>query len=152
VSVISTSAVNALSAVEPRYVRVSAYGSAAGLAVGFAWWLSLGPAHGVTAVAVGYLVGSLVQTGMPMGVAWRHYRMPWTELLVRLVSGSLIALAAARALNAVDARPWLSAAASLVFAVAWWVAGRGDVRLLLERLPRRIRPGRASRHTDAESG
>jgi len=137
ISVLPVSAVNSLSAVEAKYARVTAYSSSAGLLVGVLWWLVLTPRQGVVAVAVGYLVGSLVQTGVPMAVAWWRYRLGWTGLSLRLAAGCTVVVAAAFVLHR-DAGGLLpAAAAALVFAAGWCAVCRSDLRLLVERLPRR---------------
>lgn len=133
VSVISVPAVNSLSAVEAKYVGVSAWASVAGLAVGAAVWATLAPDGGATAVAFGYLVGSVVQSAVPIAVSWRRYRLHWMRLwtlvlcgvgaatlltwLLRTSGGSLTALGVA-----------------VAFALGWFALSTRDLKNLRENL------------------
>jgi lipopolysaccharide/colanic/teichoic acid biosynthesis glycosyltransferase len=91
ISIIPVPAVNSITAVEARYVKIATFASVAGLLIGIAWWLALGPHGGVPAVAVGYLVGSVVQGVIPMAVAWRRYKLDWTPIALRLCLSVLVA-------------------------------------------------------------
>jgi len=74
---------------------------------------------------------------VPMAVAWWRYRLGWTGLSLRLAAGCTVVVAAAFVLHR-DAGGLLpAAAAALVFAAGWCAVCRSDLRLLVERLPRR---------------
>lgn len=134
ISVVPVPAVNSLVAGDRRYVGVPAWSSVAGLALGVGWWAVFGPAGGALAVAVGYLVGSVVQAGVPVAVAWRRHRLAWGRLALRVAGG--VALAGGLAWWLAAGRHGIVAAvlATVVFAAAWWGAAPADVRLATARL------------------
>jgi O-antigen/teichoic acid export membrane protein len=140
VSIIPVPAVNSLSAVAARYVKVSAWASLAGLVVGVIWWLAFGRSGGVRAVAVGYLLGSLIQTAIPMGVAWRLYRLPWRTTMLAMTAGC--AVAAPVVLYAVNGSLGLGIRLALAvgFALAWYAATWTQYRPLLAAVRRRPVP------------
>lgn len=83
VMIVAIPAVNALSATDRALARIPAGASAAGFSVGLAVWLALGPSHGPTAIAVGYLAGAVVASAIGMVAASRHWHWEWSRLLLR---------------------------------------------------------------------
>jgi len=88
----SIPAVNSLSATERNLVRIPAAAAISGLTVGVVSWLILGPVLGTTGIAVGYLAGAVVTSGICIFAAWRRWHQAWTTLLWRV--GLAAALAA----------------------------------------------------------
>jgi len=84
VAIVSIPAVNSLSATQHALVRVPAFAALAGTTVGVVCWLLLGPRHGITGIAIGYLAGTFVGSGTNMYVAWRRWQQSWTTLLLRV--------------------------------------------------------------------
>lgn len=83
VMIVAIPAVNALSATNRTLARIPAGASAAGFSVGLAVWLALGPSHGPTAIAVGYLAGAIVASAIGMVAAGRHWHWEWSRLMLR---------------------------------------------------------------------
>lgn len=93
VSIASVPAVNALSADTGRAYLVPAGASVAGFLIGLAFWLTLGTS--ISMVAWGYLVGSVVQSAIPMVEARRRHGGPGGWLAVRITAVAAGGLAAA---------------------------------------------------------
>lgn len=92
VSVACVPAVNALSSDTGRAYMVPAAASVAGFAVGLVLWLVVGSS--IQAVAWAYLVGSVLQSAVPVIESWRRYRAPGASLMIRLMlvaGGALLA-------------------------------------------------------------
>jgi O-antigen/teichoic acid export membrane protein len=90
ISVASVPAVNALSSDPGRGYLVPAGASLAGCLIGLAVWFTLGST--IEAVAWGYLVGSVVQSAVPMVEAARRHRSPRPSFAVRVVAAAAISL------------------------------------------------------------
>lgn len=90
VSIASVPAVNALSSGTGRSYVVPAVASVAGFAVGLLLWLVAGTS--IELVAWGYLIGSVVQSAVPMIDSWRRYRAPggWLVIRVSVVAGACL--------------------------------------------------------------
>lgn len=88
ISIASVPAVNALASDKGYAYFVPAGASLAGFLVGLAWWFTV--ATSITAVAWGYLIGSLVQSAVPMIEAARRHREPGIGRISRtlLAAGS----------------------------------------------------------------
>jgi O-antigen/teichoic acid export membrane protein len=84
VAIVSIPAVNSLSATQHALVRVPAAAAVAGTTVGVIGWLVLGPGHGTTGIAIGYLAGTIVASSTNMYVAWRRWQQAWSTLLLRV--------------------------------------------------------------------
>lgn len=93
VMIVAIPAVNALSATHTKLVRVNAAASSSGLLVGLIGWLILEPAHGITGIALGYLIGVFVASSIGLAAAWRRWHVPWAMLFVR--AGVIVAFAVA---------------------------------------------------------
>jgi peptidoglycan biosynthesis protein MviN/MurJ (putative lipid II flippase) len=83
VSIASVPAVNALSSDTGRAYFVPPIASVTGFVVGVGLWLTAGTS--IELVAWGYLVGSVIQSAIPMVESWRRYGVPRPWPTVRLV-------------------------------------------------------------------
>lgn len=148
---ISTAAVNALTSRSQRGMVVSAASSLSGLAVGVVIWMVVGPRYGTTGIAIGYLMGVLVISLVPVVIIWRRDHHSWGTLAVRVGLGVGLmvgALTALRAVNA-DSSAVAAVATCIAFGAAWSLLCRRDLRRvvvllgvpsLLGRLRPRSRP------------
>ena len=99
VSIASVPAVNALSSDTGRSYVVPAAASVAGFLLGLLLWVVAGTS--IELIAWGYLIGSIVQSAIPMAVSWRRYGAPGGWMVTRL--GLVAAVALALGLIVVDA-------------------------------------------------
>ena len=91
VSVVGAPAVTSLAAARLRTATVSMSASLIGFGLAISLWLLLGEAWGVTVIAFGYFVGSVVQVTIPIGVAWRRFRVRWTSQWIRILGATAVA-------------------------------------------------------------
>ena len=84
-------ATNTLLTREQEHARKVLVASIAGACVGLLAWVTTVPAFGVMAVAVGYLLGSLVMAVVPAVIAWRLERLHWGWMWGRLVLAGIVA-------------------------------------------------------------
>jgi O-antigen/teichoic acid export membrane protein len=96
-AVVAVAAVNTLSSGD--HVHVPVLSGVLGALVGLGTVALLGRPLGAVGVGLGYLVGTAVTAGGPIGTAWRLHRMPWRAPLLGSVACVLAALAAAAVLN-----------------------------------------------------
>ena len=118
VSIISVPAVTSLTAVEQRMMRVPTFASVFGFIVGVGLWTWLGPIYGAQGVALGYLLGSIPQSVMPMATAWRRHDLRWGRLTIQ----AAVVLAFGSGLFQVTIHLQRAWAAQLVAATALTVA------------------------------
>lgn len=90
VSIASVPSVNALSSARGRWFLLPTGAALSGLVVGLAWWLVAGSS--IEGVAWGYLVGSVIQSAVPMVAAWRLHRISGGGALARAVAGAAFSL------------------------------------------------------------
>lgn len=73
-------------------VRTLALCNATGMALGIitmVWW---GPELGMMAAAIGYLIGCIISSMVPLIIVWVHDRMPWAGVMLRILTGYALAL------------------------------------------------------------
>jgi O-antigen/teichoic acid export membrane protein len=92
VSVVGAPAVTSLAASRLRLASISMTSSLIGFATAIILWLALGSSWGVPAIAFGYFVGSVIQVGIPIGVAWRRFQVKWAMQWFRIVSAAGVAV------------------------------------------------------------
>jgi O-antigen/teichoic acid export membrane protein len=97
VSIASVPAVNALSSDTSRAYVVPAAASVAGFLLGVGGWLVYGTS--IEFVAWGYLIGSVVQSAIPMIESWRRYGAPGAWLVARVTVVAIAGLATALAVS-----------------------------------------------------
>jgi O-antigen/teichoic acid export membrane protein len=139
VSATSFNAANArLNGTEPWGIRVLAVSNGVGLVLGVAAMFALGPRLGITAAAIGYLVGSLVSALLPLLVVWRVDRVPWGGVLLRIVLGYAMVLGGL-ALLGDDFRVLPALGVTAAFLAAWAALNARDLRPMLRTVTARLR-------------
>ena len=139
VSATSFNAANArLNGTESWGIRVLAVSNGVGLVLGVAAMFTLGPRLGITAAAIGYLVGSLVSALLPLLVVWRIDRMPWGGVLLRIVLGYAMVLGGL-ALLGDDFRVLPALGVTAAFLAVWAVLNARDLRPMLRTATARLR-------------
>ncbi|MFI7494008.1 lipopolysaccharide biosynthesis protein [Kocuria sp. M4R2S49] len=139
VSATSFNAANArLNGTEPWGIKVLAAANGLGLVLGVATMLLLGPELGIMASAVGYLVGSLLSSVLPLLVVWRLDRMRWGTVLLRIVAGYAMVLGALQVLGP-DFRVLPALGATAVFLAVWAGLSLRDLRPALRAVGARLR-------------
>lgn len=110
VSVVGAPAVTSLAASHLRAASVSMTASLIGFGIAIALWVSVGEAWGVSAIAFGYFVGSVIQVGIPVVVAWHRFRVPWASQWARILG----AMAIIGAMTTLPASIWIDGVAIAV--------------------------------------
>ena len=72
-------------AISARSAAISMWSSIAGFATAVVIWFVLGEEFGALAIAIGYLIGSVMQVIAPVGVATKRFEVSWGSFPVRLV-------------------------------------------------------------------
>lgn len=122
-------ATNTLLTREQRHARIVVLASVSGAVVALVWWFVLAPSGGVYAIAVGYLVATLVVAAVPFTAAWRLDRQRWSGLMTRFLLGSLAAGLLVWWEQQQHAGPLQQALLAGAFGVAWVAVSRHDLRL-----------------------
>ncbi|MDP9239650.1 MAG: lipopolysaccharide biosynthesis protein [Actinomycetota bacterium] len=143
VAIVSIPAVNSLSATQHALVRVPAFAALAGTTVGVVCWLLLGPAHGITGIAIGYLAGTFVGSGTNMYVAWRRWQQSWTTLLLRVGLSAAAACLLWAFVDAVGARLLLRLGAIALVTVVTAALCPYETRQVVSRLRLVLRQARS---------
>jgi peptidoglycan biosynthesis protein MviN/MurJ (putative lipid II flippase) len=89
---VGVGAVTSLTTRSQRGVALSSAASAVGLVVGGLVWAVVAPGEGVRGVAVGYLIGTVVGTAVPVVLVWRQDRQRWAGLMLRGAAGAALLL------------------------------------------------------------
>lgn len=139
VSATSFNAANArLNGTEPWGIKVLAAANGLGLVLGVVTMVLLGPELGIMASAVGYLVGSLLSSVLPLLVVWRLDRLRWGTVLLRIVAGYAMVLGALQVLGP-DFRVLPALGATAVFLAVWAGLSARDLRPALRAVGARLR-------------
>jgi O-antigen/teichoic acid export membrane protein len=96
VSVIGAPAITALAAVRVRAAAIPMWSSLVGFLIATIVWVTVGRREGTVAVAIGYLVGSIVQVAYPLVAATRLYRIRWKAFWIRVVALAAALIGASR--------------------------------------------------------
>lgn len=96
VSVIGAPSVTALAAANLKLASVSMTASLIGFGTAAVLWITLGDSQGVTAIAIGYFVGSVIQVGIPIVTAWRRFGVRWASQWGRIAAATAVAAVLAR--------------------------------------------------------
>lgn len=131
---LAMASVNSLSTRSQRGMAATSVASLSGLAVGAAAWALFATRWGETGVAVGYLAGTLVISGLPIGLVWRRDGHHWGALFGRLALGVLLAVALIAGRDALDLGPWLDLVWAAVFVLAWLAFVHRDAKVVLRLL------------------
>lgn len=127
---LAIASVNALVTRTHRAMLVTSGASVAGLVVGSVTWLVLVPRTGVLGVAIGFLVGSLVNGLVPLIVEWRVGRHAWSTLALRLAAGVVVIAVGFTLQRALRLPPVTDPLVALAFCLVWWGISKRDLRLL----------------------
>ena len=126
-AVVAVAAVNSLSSGE--HVHVPVLAAVCGCLIGLGTVALLGGPLGAIGVGLGYLVGTAVTAGGPVGTAWRLHRMPWRGPLLWSVGSVLGALGVAAAVH----RGGVTGGQRIALDVTVAVVAAGLAALLLRR-------------------
>lgn len=136
ITALAAPSVSSLTTGENRGMMLSACSAAAGAVVGISSWFVLLPVVPNLAIPLGFLLGTLLTSGIPYAVAWRSQKQRWLgrTLICVIVIGALIATAL---LSESEHAPlWLSILFAIGALVAWLVLRHRSVRTLLSALRR----------------
>ncbi|MGN6754011.1 MAG: lipopolysaccharide biosynthesis protein [Intrasporangium sp.] len=127
---LAIASVNALITRSHRAMLVTSGASIAGLVVGCVTWLVLVPRSGVLGVAVGFLLGSLVNGLVPLIVEWRVGGHAWAGLALRLGAGIVIIGSGFTLQRLFDLPAATDPLVAGLFCLLWWTLSRRDLSLL----------------------
>lgn len=133
VVIVAIPAVNALSATHRSLVRVPSVAAAVGLLVGLVAWLVLAR-YGINGIAVGYLVGVVVASGISIAGAWRHWHLSWLQLYVRVGASVGAAVGLRMLANLTDNGLLVRLGCTLIVAAITTMVFFPEVRQLLRSL------------------
>ena len=85
VSVVGAPSITALSAISARSASISMWSSIAGFATAVVFWFTLGDELGALAIAIGYLIGSVLQVISPVAFATKRFEVVWGSFPIRLL-------------------------------------------------------------------
>ncbi|HEX3592199.1 MAG TPA: lipopolysaccharide biosynthesis protein [Pseudonocardiaceae bacterium] len=111
-------------------VAVTTISSIVGMGVGAAFWFTLSPELGLTGVALGYLCGTVVIAGIPVGVVWHRDGHRWSPLFGRVLIGLAVGAALVVLEHASRLPLPVDLACAAVFLAVWWALNRADVAKL----------------------
>lgn len=131
--------VNSLTSKAQAGMLITTSASVLGLVVGVATWVLAAPHFGVVGVAIGYLTGAAITSGIAFASAWRQERQPWLGLVAR-IGTALAALGALFAIQRTRSLPlWLDPVIAAAFCVSWLLLSRTDARQSLTLVTQRLR-------------
>ena len=136
---VGMASVNALTTRSQRGNALTSATSVLGMAVGATMWFIVTPTLGLAGVALGYLSGTVVMSGIPLAVVWRQDHHHWGPLLVKVVTGMAISGGLVALEHLAKLTLLLDPVLGLVFLVLWWAMNRAVVAAALLPLLRRRR-------------
>lgn len=137
VSTIAVPAVSTVTASSNRGMATSAGASVVGAAVGVAVWVALVPTGSPVAIPLGFAVGTVVISSIPLVIAWRRYRMTWASEMTLVVVVLAVTLALVALGHRWELSPVYSVLGAGVLTCLWLLVRHRSVRLLLTRFRRR---------------
>jgi O-antigen/teichoic acid export membrane protein len=93
VSVVGAPAVTALAATDLRRATIPMMSSLVGFGVAIVVWFLGIPAHGAAAIALGYLIGSVIQVTPPLWVTSHRFHPSWGSFWIRVAAAVLVVAA-----------------------------------------------------------
>lgn len=135
ITVASVPAVNALSSDTGRAYLVPAGASVAGFLVGLTLWFTIGAS--IDMVAWGYLIGSVIQSAVPMIEAARRYRFPSVGLVVRVLTAAVASVSVALACGVAGLGVGIRVGIALLLAAVVACAVAPELRALARMLAAR---------------
>ncbi|HEX3648244.1 MAG TPA: hypothetical protein VHV49_07440, partial [Pseudonocardiaceae bacterium] len=94
--------------------------SVLGMGVGAVMWFVVTPRLGLQGVALGYLCGTVVISGIPLAVVWRQDRHRWGLLFVKVLLGVAIAGGLVAVERLAHLSVLLDPAFGVGFLAVWW--------------------------------
>ncbi|HEX5402999.1 MAG TPA: lipopolysaccharide biosynthesis protein [Pseudonocardiaceae bacterium] len=123
---LGVASVNALTTQSQRNMLITVASSITGMVIGGGLWFWFGPKFGVEGVALGYLCGTVVISGIPVVVVWRQGRHKWRMLFGKVAVGLAVVGAMALVQRLFTLPPLLDPAFAVVFLAAWWALNRAE--------------------------
>ncbi|HVV21783.1 MAG TPA: lipid II flippase MurJ, partial [Pseudonocardiaceae bacterium] len=127
---LGVASVNALTTRSQWGNALTSIASVIGMGVGLVFWFTLAPLMGIDGVAIGYLCGTTVIAGIPIGVVWRTDRHRWSPLFGRILVGLAVGTALVVAERSLHLPVLVDLACAVVFLAVWWALNRSDVPTL----------------------
>ncbi|HKN98831.1 MAG TPA: hypothetical protein VJX10_17050 [Pseudonocardiaceae bacterium] len=113
--------------------------SIGGMTVGAVMWFVVTPRLGLTGVALGYVCGTVVMSGIPMAVVWRQDHHRWSLMIGKVLLGLAVAGGMVAVEHIADLPLLLDPAFAAVFLALWWALNPAVVAGLPIPFPRRRR-------------
>jgi hypothetical protein len=120
---------------------ISTCASLAGMGAGLVTWFFAAQTHGTLGVATGYLIGTLLIGGIPVGLVWRSDAHGWASLFGRLGLGLAIMILLAIGSRRFAVNYTVDCTAAAAFLCLWILLMRPEVKLLVHL----IRPKHGSK-------
>lgn len=136
INTLGIASTNSLTTQNHRGVVVSVSASLAGLTIGVAAWAILAARMGIIGIGLGYLVGTLFTSAIPIAIVWRKHRHAWLGLWSRVVLGAALAGSMLLLQRALELNPWWGILLSVAFVGAWLGMMGKDVRASVVALRR----------------
>jgi putative peptidoglycan lipid II flippase len=139
---LGVASVNALTTRSQRGMMLTVVFAVVGLLIGGALWFVLAPVFGVEGVALGYLCGTLLISGVPVGIVWRQDGHRWGKLFGKVALGLALVGVMAIGQRLAHLPKLLDPAFGVVFLAAWWTLNRAEIaKLPIPGLRRRPKIG-----------
>jgi putative peptidoglycan lipid II flippase len=129
--------VNALTTRSQWGNALTTLSSILGMGVGLAIWFIATPRMGIEGVALGYVCGTVVISGIPIGVAWRMGGHKWSLLFGKVLLGLALVGALWVAEHVWHLPHLIEPVLAIVFLAVWWLLNRADFARL--PIPNRLR-------------
>lgn len=127
INTLGVACTNALTTRSQKGMLMSALSSLTGMAVGVVAWGILTPTMGVTGVAIGYLIGTLVIAGVPIAIVWRRDGHHWTRLWLLALTAVLLVVSLLWVERKLALNVWVEPWFALIFLCGWLFVMRPDV-------------------------
>jgi O-antigen/teichoic acid export membrane protein len=96
IRVIGAPAVTSLAALDFKRASIAMWSSLVGFSLAIGIWIVAGRTIGITAIGVGYAIGTVIQVVAPLVVATRRYKVRWGTFWIRTGLALLCAAVASR--------------------------------------------------------
>ena len=133
-STIAVPSVNSLTSRAQRGMKMSAASSLCGMVVGILFWAALAPRFGIIGVAIGYLIGTIFTSAIPVAIVWRTDHHNWTGLAAKLafaVAMICVGLAASYSIHGGILRDGII---TVSFVLIWTFVMREESAITIRRL------------------
>jgi O-antigen/teichoic acid export membrane protein len=123
---LSLGSVNALTTRSQRGNLLTTVSSILGMLVGATFWLIATGRMGIEGVAVGYLCGTVVLSGIPIAVVWRKDGHKWGLLFGKIAVGVAIVVGILVVQHLTNLPKLLDPVLTIGFLAVWWLINRSD--------------------------